>query len=212
VLREGLDEIEVDPAALAEGLIVVPRVRRGRVGDVTEHPPAEVPADADAELVIEQVSSVERATMVGVPRRTKDGRLSIGPGLGRPLILTTLERDEAMRVLTGGAAGRSRLAVVCLVGGAILIIAAVLWWLADALLGTGVPLAAAASPDPSLRPGSDTRSSGQGPGLVGEPLLAILGMLGIGIVSVAASLAYVRLTGGRGGSETRHGGSQAPPR
>jgi hypothetical protein len=47
-----------------------------------------------------------------------------------------------------------------------------------------------------LRPGTDTRTTGGGPGLVGEPLLALLGVAGIALVSVLASLAYVRLTGG----------------
>jgi hypothetical protein len=120
----------------------------------------------------------------------------IGAGLGRPLILTTLERDEALRVLTGGATGRSRLAVACLAAGAILIGAAALWWLVDSLSG-GASIALAATPDPSSRPGSDTRTSGGGPGLVGEPLLAVLGVLGVGIASVLASLVYIRLTGGR---------------
>ncbi len=196
VVREGLDEIGVEADELADGLIVVPRVSRGRVSDLGERAPDGVGADAEATLSIEQVSSVEHATVIGVPRRAPDGRVVIGAGLGRPLILTTLERDEAMRVLTGGAIGRSRLAVACLVAGAILIGAAALWWLVDSLFG-GAAVALAASPDPSTRPGSDTRTSGGGPGLVGEPLLAILAVVGVGIASVVASLAYIRLTSGR---------------
>ena len=54
--------------------------------------------------------------------------------------------------------------------------------------------ALAASPLPSILPGSDTRSSGQGPGLVGDPALALLGVLGIAIVAIVATLLYVRLT------------------
>jgi hypothetical protein len=38
-------------------------------------------------------------------------------GLGRPLILTTLEPDEAMRVLTGGERRRPLIAVACMIGG-----------------------------------------------------------------------------------------------
>lgn len=60
-------------------------------------------------------------------------------------------------------------------------------------------LSLAATPAPS-RPGGDTRSSGEGPGLVGEPLVAILLVLAIGLVSLLATLAYVRLTAGRPGS------------
>ncbi len=196
VVREGLDEIGVEADELTDGLIVVPRTSRGRVSDLGERAPEGVAADAEATLIVEQVSSVEHATVIGVPRRAPDGRVVLGAGLGRPLILSTLERDEAMRVLTGGATGRSRLAIACLAAGAMLIGAAAIWWLVDSLFG-GASMALAASPEPSTRPGSDTRTSGAGPGLVGEPLLAILGVLGVGIASVVASLAYIRLTGGR---------------
>jgi hypothetical protein len=144
--------------------------------------------------VIEHASTVEHATVIGVPRRN-GGTVSIGPGLGRPLILTTLESDEAMRVLTGGAAGRARLAIGFLVAGAVLLVVAAMWGLGSWLLG-GAATALAASPEPSLRPGSDTRTTGGGPGLVGDPALAVLGVLGIAALSVAASIVYVRLTGG----------------
>ena len=194
VVREGMDEIGVATAELAEGLIVVPRVSRGVAADLGDRAPAGVPADADVTLTVEQVSSVEHATVAGVPRRGADGAPLMGAGLGRPLLLTTLERDEAMRVLTGGASGRARLAIACLVAGAVLIGAAALWFLAE--LVAGPPAALAASPDPTLRPGGDTRTPGANPGFVGEPMLAILGVLAVGVVSVAATLAYVRLSGG----------------
>jgi hypothetical protein len=209
VVREGLDDIVVEGSDLAEGLIVVPRVSRGRAADLGERAPEGVAADAEAQVVVEQVSSVEHATVAGVPRRLADGRVAIGPGLGRPLLLTTLERDEAMRVLSGGAPGRSRAAIACLAGGAVLLGLAAAWWLVEAV-GGGAAVALAASPDPSLRPGADTRSSGQGPGLVGEPLLAIVGMLGIAAASVIASLAYVRLTSGRQGAADDEGRARRP--
>lgn len=199
VVREGLDEIDVDGAALNDGLVVVPRVSSGVVADLGDRAPADAPPDAPARVVVQQVSSVEHATLLGVPVLAADGRPSIGPGLGRPLILTTLERDEAMRVLTGGAAGRSRLAIASLVAGVGLVAAAVLLWLADAIIGGGVPAALAASPDPTMRPGTDIRGGGE-PGFVGEPLLAILGVVGIGIASLGVTLAWVRLTGRRSGS------------
>ena len=86
-----------------------------------------------------------------------------------------------MRVLTGGATGRSRVAIACLAAGASLLGLAAAWWLVDALVGGGAATALAASPDPTLRPGTDTRTSGGGPGFVGEPLLAVLGVLGVGV-------------------------------
>ncbi len=196
VVREGMDEIDVDAAALEAGLITVPRVSVGTVADLGDRAPEGVTGDADARLVVEQVSSVEHATILGVPRRADDGRVVIGAGLGRPLILTTLERDEAMRILTGGAAGRSRIAIACFTAGAILVGAAAVWWLLDAILGGGVASALAASPDPTLRTGTDTRG-GNTPGFVGNPLVAILGVAGVGLASLLATLAWIRLTGGR---------------
>jgi hypothetical protein len=66
-------------------------------------------------------------------------------------------------------------------------------WLALALAGP----VAAASPSPSGAIGGDPRSSGQGPGLVGDPAFAILAVIAIGLLAVALTLLYVRLTGGR---------------
>ena len=63
------------------------------------------------------------------------------------------------------------------------------------LLAAGATLAASPSPEPI---GGDPRSSGQGPGLVGDPLFAVLAVVVIGVVSVVATLAYVRLTARRG--------------
>ena len=55
----------------------------------------------------------------------------------------------------------------------------------------------AASPTPAV--GGDPRSSGQGPGLMGDPAFAVLAVLAIGIGTIAITLAYIRLTGGRRG-------------
>ena len=63
-------------------------------------------------------------------------------------------------------------------------------WLAFALS------AFAASPTPGVEVG-DPRSSGQGPGLVGDPGLAVLVVVAIGLGSVVATLVYVRLTADR---------------
>ena len=53
-------------------------------------------------------------------------------------------------------------------------------------------MALAATPSPAV--GGDPRSSGEGPGLVGEPGLALLVVAVIAAVSVIATVAYVRLT------------------
>jgi hypothetical protein len=54
----------------------------------------------------------------------------------------------------------------------------------------------AASPSPGAA-GGDPRSSGQGPGLVGDPAFALLAVLAIGLVTVVVTLVYVRLTARR---------------
>ena len=68
-----------------------------------------------------------------------------------------------------------------------------------AALGTWLVTAAvvvAASPSPAPG-GADPRSSGQGPGLVGDPLFALVAVVGIGLLSVVVTLAWVRLTARR---------------
>jgi hypothetical protein len=71
----------------------------------------------------------------------------------------------------------------------------------------------AASPEPSAGAGGDTRSAGEGPGLVGAPGLAIGGVVLLGLVSAGLTLAYIRLTGGSGGSAaTADAGPVSPGR
>ena len=63
---------------------------------------------------------------------------------------------------------------------------------------TGAITVLAASPSPSAATGGDPRSSGQGPGLVGDPAVALLAVVAIGVSAVLITLAYVRLTAPRG--------------
>jgi hypothetical protein len=58
--------------------------------------------------------------------------------------------------------------------------------------------------EPGVTPGTggDPRSPGQGPGLVGDPLFAIGVVVVVALVSIGLTLAYVRLTGSRGGSRS----------
>lgn len=57
--------------------------------------------------------------------------------------------------------------------------------------------ARAASPSPAAPPGGDPRSAGAGPGLIGDPLMAITVVLAIGVAAALATYLYVRLTSGR---------------
>jgi hypothetical protein len=59
------------------------------------------------------------------------------------------------------------------------------------------PTALAATPPPTPDAGGDTRSAGEGPGLVGAPILAIGGVVLLGIVSAGLTVAYVRATATR---------------
>jgi hypothetical protein len=58
----------------------------------------------------------------------------------------------------------------------------------------GVALGASPSPTPGI---GDPRSSGQGPGLVGDPVMAVLVVSAIAVVTVGITLAYVRMSARR---------------
>jgi hypothetical protein len=116
-VREGLEGIVVDDAALDSGLVVVPRESVGTAADLPDRVPPGTPADAVVRLRVDQVSSVEHAIVLGVPTIDEAGEPRLTAGLGRPLILTTLEPGEAMRMLTEGEARRPMIAAACLAGG-----------------------------------------------------------------------------------------------
>lgn len=55
-------------------------------------------------------------------------------------------------------------------------------------------VASAATPEPSIVGVGDPRSEGEGPGLVGSPIVIALGVIGLGVVSAAATVLVIRLT------------------
>ena len=195
-IREGLDGIGVDHGALDAGLVVTPREAVGTAADVADRVPEGTDPGAPARLRVDQVSSIEHAIVCGVPTRVGADDLGDGvtmtAGLGRPLILTTLEPAEAMRVLTDGHARRPVAAAVAFGSAAVALTIGVVWTLVGLVTGT----AAAATPSPTVASGGDPRSSGAGPGLVGEPLFAVALVIGIGLAAVVATTVWIRLTGG----------------
>jgi hypothetical protein len=64
------------------------------------------------------------------------------------------------------------------------------------VLACGTP---ASSAGPSAAQAGDPRSSGQGPGLVGDPVVAIAAVVAIGVAAVFVTLAYIRVTDRRRG-------------
>lgn len=125
-IREGLDSIAIDDAALDAGLVVIPRESVGTAADLGERVPPGTDPATPARLWMEQVSSVEHAIATGVPMLDEQGLPRLTAGLGRPLVMTTLEPTEAMRILAEGSRTRPLLAVLCLAGGFLLITIAVM--------------------------------------------------------------------------------------
>ena len=131
-VREGLDEIGIDSSALDVGLVVVRREAVGTAADVPDYAP-DVPSGTPIRLLVEQVSAVEHAIVVGVPRRLDDV-VRLTEGLGRPLIMTTLERPEAMRILADGSTRRPLAAALFLGLGLVLVTVGLASAVVDAVL------------------------------------------------------------------------------
>ena len=130
-LNEGLDSIVIDATSLDDGLVVVPRESSGTALELPDAPAGMSP-ETRVRVRIEQLSSVEHATALGVPVRTGDG-VQLTSGLGRPLVVTTLETPEAMRVLADGRTLAPRLAAALIGTGMILLLGGVLWLVVDRL-------------------------------------------------------------------------------
>ena len=116
-VRDGLEGITIDDTALDSGMVVMPRESIGTAADVADRvPPGTLPT-TPVRLRVEHVSTVEHAIVLGVPGLDDGGEPRLSAGLGRPLILTTLERDEAMRILVDGERRRPLIAAACFAGG-----------------------------------------------------------------------------------------------
>jgi hypothetical protein len=196
-LSEGVDTIGIETEDLDEGLVVVIREAEGTAGEIPGRVPADLAPDTPVRLRVEQLSSVDHALALGVPMRDAERGVVLRSGIGRPLILTNLERAEALRLLAAGRRGSTLLASALLALGIGLIAVAIAWGLVGALgIALAPPVALAASPVPTAAAVGDPRSSGQGPGLVGDPLAAVVAVAAIAGLALVATLLYVRATGG----------------
>jgi hypothetical protein len=133
-LVEGLDTIAIDGHDLDDGLVVVTRESTGTAGEIPDRLPGGTPPGTAVRLRVEQLSSVDHALVLGIPVLDSTRGPMLRPGLGRPLILTNLARDEAMRLLAAGRRGTAGLASAMLAGGVALIVLAVAWGVVDALV------------------------------------------------------------------------------
>jgi hypothetical protein len=132
-IRDGLEAVSVDADALDGGLVVIPREAIGTAAEARDRIAAEIADATPVRLRVEQVSSVEHAIVIGVPQVGADGTIRITAGRDRPLILTTLESPEAMRLLAGGRRGRPILASALLAGGLALVVLGSGWALIGGL-------------------------------------------------------------------------------
>lgn len=113
-------EAAIDPDDLGVGLVVVPREARGVAGDLPERVPPDIRADTPVRVRVDQVSSIEHAIVLGVPTLGPSGPVLRGRP-GRPLVLTTLEPPEAMRILADGRQDVIRIAVGLFAAGVVAI-------------------------------------------------------------------------------------------
>ena len=193
--------IEVDAASLGDGLVVIERQWEGSVAELvasgrtfkeaaTSTLVAELAASAPAlpaRVVLEQISTLDRGTVVGLLR---NGTLTAG-GAGQPLVLTTLDRRDALRILGSEARGSlavSLLTLAALVAGVLITGVALVGLLGE--ISANVNVTASPSPGQTVSPESgDARNGGvaTGPGgllgLVGALLLPLL--IGAGIALAA---------------------------
>ena len=205
--------IEVDAALLGDGLVVIERQWEGSIAELaasgrsfkeaaTSILVTELAASAPtltARVVLEQISTLDRGTVVGLLR---NGTMTAG-GAGQPLVLTTLDRRDALRILGSEARGSlavSLLTLAALVAGVLTTGVALVGLLGE--IATSVNTTASPSPSQTVSPESgDARNGGvaTGPGgllgLVGALLLPLL--IGAGIALVARAGARWRSTRSR---------------
>ena len=201
VVSDPSNSISIATADLADGLVVVERRWEGSVGELhaagREYQRPETAAlvaalatsdpTRGARVGLEQISNLDRATAAG---QLVNGELRAGAG--RPLVVTTLERADALRLLGGEARGRlvsSTLALALLAIGLLLLLGGVALALASPALGAD---AVSPSPTPTPNPESgDARNGGVGVGPGG--LLGLVVMFAIPLLFAAIVVLITRL-------------------
>ena len=201
VVSDPSTSISIATADLADGLVVVERRWEGSVAELhaagREYQSSETAAlvaalaasdpTRGARVGLEQISNLDRAIAAG---QLVDGELRAGAG--RPLVVTTLERAEALRLLGSEGRGRlasSTLALALLALGVLLLLGGIALTLASPALGAD---AASPSPTPTATPESgDARNGGVGVGPGG--LLGLVVMFALPLLFAAVIVLVTRL-------------------
>jgi hypothetical protein len=201
VVSDPSSSISIATADLADGLVVVERRWEGSVAELhaagREYQRPETAAlvaalatsdpKRSARVGLEQISNLDRATAAG---QLVDGVLRAGAG--RPLVVTTLERADALRLLGGEGRGRlasSTLALALLALGVLLLIGGIALTLASPALGAD---AVSPSPTPNPNPESgDARNGGVGVGPGG--LLGLVVMFALPLLFAVFVVLITRL-------------------
>lgn len=129
----GLTSMAVDAEELGVGLVVVTRGSEGTAGEIPDRVPPGTDPATPVRVRVEQVSSIDHALVLGVPSTDPERGPILRPGLGRPLVLTTLEPAEAMRLLAAGRRGATLAISGLLAGGLVAVGAGLLWAIVDAV-------------------------------------------------------------------------------
>ena len=203
VISDGAHSVAIDAAQLGDGLVVIERQWDGSVTELAAaHRDYQDPESAalvaqlasaapttGARVILEQISTLDRGTAAGLLR---DGALTAG-GAGQPLVLTTLDRREALRILGRGqraslAAGL--LTLLLLIAGLLLFVIGSAALLSEATSGAGAALSPSPAPEPTAASGEsgDARNGGVGTGPGG--LAGLIGALAAPF-AVGALIAFV---------------------
>lgn len=133
--------LHVDPAQATEPLVTLPHVWVGSPAELDEsYAPAvsrvieEHGASERARATTRMVSVVDRLLLLAVVRRDRDGRIVLAAPSGG-YILSTLELDDAMRLLGGGKPRMMLAGTAAMALSVALLVAA--WLLAIVALATG---------------------------------------------------------------------------
>ena len=210
VLSDGEHSVGIDVEKLTDGLVVIERQWDGSVVELAAaNREYQVPESVTlvtqlaatapstrARVILEQISTLDRGTAAGMLR---DGALTAG-GAGQPLVLTTLDRREALRIL--GSDQRASLAaglltLLLLIVGLLLFFAGGVALLSEATTGTSAALSPSPTPSPAPSPtvgsgeSGDARNGGvaTGPGGLAGLIGALAAPFAVGaLIAVVVSV------------------------